>query len=345
MQRQMQVNISIVSNIFKHSYVYAINITVTKVLVGDELDTMHNTSNLTFVRPCDRGYIVNMACQIEIWQYLLDKKLQKHGNNSTSNSTSASNSNSTTRKCDPKETLLFMTEAPFTPTTIQNDVNEVIFEEFDFYGYSRKPSAFYSAYEFAHNSSSCSVFHPFETSNNSNDQVKYPTAVTVIDSGFSFTHCFPFIDSVCNKKAVKRLNIGGKLLTNYLKELISYRQYNMMDEFLLIQNLKEELCYVSNKYNDDILNSKYRPIISETNLPLRVAPSKPAGKSGIGMKKSGSSNINPVKKRVKPTVLDHNNEEMKKLYVLPDYHTIMRGYVKDDQPLLPHEQVGGYLCL
>lgn len=28
-----------------------------------------------------------------------------------------------------------------------------------------------------------------------------------------------------------RVNVGGKLLTNYLKEVVSYRQWNMMDEF------------------------------------------------------------------------------------------------------------------
>lgn len=36
---------------------------------------------------------------------------------------------------------------------------------------------------------------------------------------------------------MKRLNIGGKLLTNYLKELVSYRQWNMMDEFLLMNQV------------------------------------------------------------------------------------------------------------
>jgi hypothetical protein len=36
---------------------------------------------------------------------------------------------------------------------------------------------------------------------------------------------------------IKRLNIGGKLLTNYLKELVSYRQWNMMDEFLLMNKV------------------------------------------------------------------------------------------------------------
>jgi hypothetical protein len=35
----------------------------------------------------------------------------------------------------------------------------------------------------------------------------------------------------------KRVNVGGKLLTNYLKEIISYRQLNMMDEFKLMDQV------------------------------------------------------------------------------------------------------------
>jgi hypothetical protein len=34
-----------------------------------------------------------------------------------------------------------------------------------------------------------------------------------------------------------RLNVGGKLLTNYLKEILSYRQLNVMDEFDLVTNV------------------------------------------------------------------------------------------------------------
>lgn len=36
---------------------------------------------------------------------------------------------------------------------------------------------------------------------------------------------------------IRRVNVGGKLLTNYLKEVISYRQWNMMDEFLIINQV------------------------------------------------------------------------------------------------------------
>lgn len=49
-----------------------------------------------------------------------------------------------------------------------------------------------------------------------------------------------------------RINVGGKHLTNNLKEIISYRQLNVMDEFYVINQLKEDVCYVSNDYWNDI---------------------------------------------------------------------------------------------
>jgi hypothetical protein len=42
-------------------------------------------------------------------------------------------------------------------------------------------------------------------------------------TGYSFTHFVPVADKVPVYSAVKRLNVGGKLLTNFLKETVSYR--------------------------------------------------------------------------------------------------------------------------
>jgi len=47
------------------------------------------------------------------------------------------------------------------------------------------------------------------------------------------------------ENSVRRVNVGGKLLSNMLKELVTYRQWNMMDEFDLINDAKEKLCYAS----------------------------------------------------------------------------------------------------
>lgn len=41
-------------------------------------------------------------------------------------------------------------------------------------------------------------------------------------------------------------------MTNYLKEVVSYRQWNMMDEFALMDQVKEQLCFLSADFASDI---------------------------------------------------------------------------------------------
>lgn len=38
---------------------------------------------------------------------------------------------------------------------------------------------------------------------------------------------------------MRRLNLGGKALTNVLKEKVSLRAWNMMDEFYVLDDIKE----------------------------------------------------------------------------------------------------------
>lgn len=64
----------------------------------------------------------------------------------------------------------------------------------------------------------------------------------VLDSGFSFSHAVPIFDGCVLTQAIKRLNIGGKLLTNYLKEQISFKSVNLMDDFLLVDDIKKQCC-------------------------------------------------------------------------------------------------------
>ena len=56
------------------------------------------------------------------------------------------------------------------------------------------------------------------------DLAANPAGVSlVVDAGFSFTHAAPICDGRVLHPAVRRLNVGGKALTNYFKELVSYR--------------------------------------------------------------------------------------------------------------------------
>ena len=78
----------------------------------------------------------------------------------------------------------------------------------------------------------------------------------VVDSGYSSTHAIPILNGRPAISNIKRLDVGGKLLTNLLKETISYRHYNMMDETFLINDIKEQCCFVSTNFAADIERAK-----------------------------------------------------------------------------------------
>lgn len=79
----------------------------------------------------------------------------------------------------------------------------------------------------------------------------------MVDSGFSFTHAAPVFQNFTINYGVKRMDLGGKALTNYLKELVSYRSINVMDESFLMDDVKEKLCFVSLDIPRDLQIARY----------------------------------------------------------------------------------------
>ena len=251
------------------------------LLVGDQVEEVHNGSLLHYTRPFERGYLTNMAVEVEVWDRLFTKtmKLQYDGDHKFS------------------DKRLVVTDAPFAPISIQNDMNELAFEYYGFDRFLRRPAPWFVAYEHEQE-----VLH-------GEREARYPSCCTVVDSGFSFTHVMPFIEGKCVKSAVKRVNVGGKLLTNYLKELVSYRQWNMMDEFKLMDQVKEELCYVSPNFSRDLREAR-------AEKDRRREGGEP--------------------------MTDYSGGKLKKNFTLPDFSQIMRGYVKaDDEEVEAGEQILG----
>lgn len=72
----------------------------------------------------------------------------------------------------------------------------------------------------------------------------------VVDAGYSHCHVQLVVDG--RSGLVGRLDLGGKALTNYLKELVSYRQWNMMDETWLVNRVKERLAMVVPSLEDTL---------------------------------------------------------------------------------------------
>ena len=68
---------------------------------------------------------------------------------------------------------------------------------------------------------------------------------------------FQYARLVCSNNGAQRdpfprIDVGGKLLTNHLKELVSFRQWNMMDETYVVNDIKEACCYVSLDFARDL---------------------------------------------------------------------------------------------
>ncbi|KAH9636086.1 hypothetical protein HF086_002997 [Spodoptera exigua] len=170
------------------------------------------------------------------------------------------------KECCPvnfSETPLIITEPLFNFASIQEAMTEIFFEEYECTSLLRINATDLAEYKYRkEHSNKCTL---------------------VVDSGYSFTNIVPYIDGKKYREGIRRIDVGGKVLTNHLKEVLSYRQLNVMDETYVINQAKEDSCFVSQDFLAD----------------MEIA------------KKKGSEN----------TIV--------KDYVLPDYTSIRRGYLRD----------------
>ena len=145
-----------------------------QLLVADQAEAVQNGSSLNFLRAFDRGYCVNWNTQLDVWLRVLTKIQKK-----------------------PKDlSLLVVTEPLINPEPLQNEYNEVIFEELEFPSVLRCPAPWFSAYEFQ--------YAPPEGTVD-------PTNCLVIDAGFSFSHSVPVVNGKIVAAGVRRVDIGGKV--------------------------------------------------------------------------------------------------------------------------------------
>uniref|UniRef100_A0A3P8RNQ2 Actin-related protein 6 n=1 Tax=Amphiprion percula TaxID=161767 RepID=A0A3P8RNQ2_AMPPE len=155
-----------------------------KTFTANQLDEIKDPSGLFYILPFQKGYLVNWDVQRKVWDHLFGKEMFK---------------------VEFADTSIVITEPYFNFSLIQESMNEILFEEYQFQSALRI------------NAGSLSAHHYFHTK---------PTELCclVVDSGFSFTHIAPYCRSKKMKDGIRRINVGGKLLTNHLKEIISYRK-------------------------------------------------------------------------------------------------------------------------
>jgi actin-related protein 6 len=169
-----------------------------------------------------------------------------------------------------------LTEKPNCPKELQKNCDEIVFEQFEFASYYRCVGPRLNAY------------HPTD----SNSLFSLPQeCLLVIDTSYSDTTILPLYNGKLIQSAVRRLTVGGKLMTNYLKELASLRHYNLMEETYLLNEIKEAVSYVS-------------PSSQHFSKNLERA-----WKGRLGNKRELDSSV----------VVD---------YVLPDYETAIHGHAR-----------------
>lgn len=139
------------------------------------------------------------------------------------------------KECCPvnfNETPLIVTEPLFNFASIQEAMTEIFFEEYECQSLLRINATDLAecGYRKAH-SNDCTV---------------------VVDSGYSFTYIVPYIKGKKYREGIRRIDIGGKVMTNHLKEILSYRQLNVMDETYVINQVKEDSCFVSQDFMADM---------------------------------------------------------------------------------------------
>lgn len=74
-----------------------------------------------------------------------------------------------------------------------------------------------------------------------------PECMCIIDLGHNATHIVPVMGDTIVWSAVRRHVVSQRILTNLLKETLSFRQWDMMDEPWLVGHIKERCCFVASK--------------------------------------------------------------------------------------------------
>jgi actin-related protein 6 len=121
---------------------------------------------------------------------------------------------------------------------LQQDLcHEVVFEKLQFASLHRSMAPTYGAIGFA-------IEDPHNAS-------QLPCAL-IVDAGHSFSHVVPVYNSKPITAAVQRVNVGGKMITNLLKQSLSVRQIDLQSETHLVTDIKQKLCFVSTNYADDL---------------------------------------------------------------------------------------------
>lgn len=186
---------------------------------NDYITHTNNYLGMLLKRPFTQGHLTLWETEKGVWDYTLQKLAETH---------------TPGKQFDPAITHLTLTEPPFQLPQLLINTDQIVFEEYGFNEYFRCIPA---------------LLVPWNEERND--------FYLVVDVGFDATWIVPVIYQSVYWEGVRKLPVGGKLLSGLLSEQISFRHYDVSEETILVNTVKELTCFMA-PYNQYLRCLKHK---------------------------------------------------------------------------------------